>query len=176
MNQKVLQPMIKRFWYTWTIRFWYTWTIRFWYTWSKGFDTHVPKVLIHMNHKVLCKRGASPPTCRDVCYHRYSEMSGALSYWLRAHPSVKGRHLSKVFRKFSLLCFYKKVFATHQLFYFRFFIFIWTSIFIYSFFERMVLIKGVRKGAEGPQWTKCFDKSLFFVFIKRFCNPSTILF
>jgi hypothetical protein len=67
-----------------------------------------------MNQKFAGKGGASPPKCRDVCYHRYSEMSGALSYWLRAVPSVKGPHLTKGLGKFSLLCFYKKVFATHQ--------------------------------------------------------------
>ena len=49
------------------------------------------KVLIPMNHKVLGKGGPSAPTCKDVCYHRYPEMSGALSYRLRADPLVKGR-------------------------------------------------------------------------------------
>ena len=155
-------PMIQRFWYPMIQRFWYPWTKRFWYP---------------MIQRFYVKGGAKPPTCRDMCYHRYPEMSRALSYRLRAVPSVKGLRPSfiKGFGKFSLLCFYKNVFATHQLFYFRIFIFIWTSFFICSFFWRCGengFDKGVRKGAEGPQWTKCFSINLSSLFlqpmIKRF--------
>ena len=105
-----LQPIIKRFqnfYFYLNIHFYIFLFLRSGENFINGVLSNVflipmnQKVLIPMNQKVLCKRGAKPPTCRDVCYHRYPEMSGALSYWLRA---------------------------------------------------------------EGPQWTKCFDKSLFFVF------------
>ena len=84
---------------------------RFWNPWTKGFGTHEPKVLVPLNQrfwypwtKGFEKGGAEGPQ------HRYREMSGVLSYRLRAF----GPHLSKGLGKFSLLSFFQNVFATHE--------------------------------------------------------------
>ena len=76
---------------------------------------------------------------------------------------AEGPQWTKCLGKFSLLCFLEKGFCNPWSKDFRNFIFFCLSIFISSFFER-ILSKGFDKGAEGPQWTKCF------------CKPSTILF
>ena len=134
-----------------------------------------------MIQRFYVKGGASPPTCNDVCYHRYPEMSGALSYRLKAVPSVKGRRPSfiKGFGKFSLLCFQKNVFATHHQKILEF-LFLFEHPFLYlPFFEdveRMVLIKGSEGGPKALNEPNVWGNSLFFVFIKRFLQPMIKIF
>ena len=120
MNQRVF---IQRFWYPWTKGFL-----------SKGFDTHDPKGFDIHEPKILCKRGAKPPTCKDVCYHRYPEMSGVLCYRLRAVPLVKRPQWTKCFSINLSSLFFEKGFCNPSSKDFRIFIFIWSSIFIFSFF------------------------------------------
>jgi len=62
------------------------------------------KVLQPLNQKIWGKGGPKAPTCKDVCYHRYPEMSGALCYRLRA----EGPHLSKVFGSSLFFVFRKR--------------------------------------------------------------------
>jgi hypothetical protein len=140
-----------------------------------------------MNQRFAGKGGLRPHKYRDVCYHRYLEMGGALSYWLRA----EGPHLTKGLGKFSLICFYKKVFATHQqnilefLFLFEhpflYLLFfknrrenVYPKVFIQRFsskgFHPKVLIKGANLWVKGLR-PSFLGNSLFFVFIKRFLQP-----
>jgi hypothetical protein len=44
-----------------------------------------PKVF---HPKVFDKGWGEAPKCKNVCYHRYREMSGALCYRLRGYPSI----------------------------------------------------------------------------------------
>ena len=83
---------------------------------------------------------------RDAFYHRYPEMGGALCYWLRAYPSVKGLRpsLNQIFFENSLFfVFYKNVFATHHQKILEF-LFFFVHPFLYLLFLKM--------------WRECYPK------------------
>ena len=113
-----------------------------------------------MNQRFLIKGGPKAPKCKDVCYPRYPEMSGTLSYRLRTIPLVKGLRpsINQMFGKSLFFVFIKRFLQLINKNILEFLFLFEHSFFYLLFFKNRRQFK--------KHWNELFDN-------KRFCNPTT---